>query len=59
MRAALILAFARVIPPLHRGLLHQVRTGDLGDGETADHAQGQGDASLHRQRRVTAGEDQP
>src|SRR5829696_8706131 len=46
-------------PLPHGGLLHQEATGDLGHGQTADHAQRQGHAGLHRQRRVTAGEDQP
>src|SRR6266542_895005 len=46
-------------PPPHGGLLHQEGTGDLGHGQTADHAQRQRHAGLHRERRVTAGEDQP
>src|SRR5271165_3248845 len=46
-------------PLPHCGLLHQEGTGDLGHGQTADHAQRQRHAGLHRERRVTAGEDQP
>ena len=46
-------------PLAHSGLLHQEGTGDLGHGQTADHAQRQRHAGLHRERRVTAGEDQP
>ncbi len=46
-------------PRLHRGFLDQERLGDLGRGEPADHAQGQGDAGVARQRRVAADEDQP
>src|SRR6478672_10454025 len=41
------------------GLLHQEGAGDLGHGQTADHAQRQRHAGVHRERRVTAGEDQP
>jgi len=32
---------------------------DLGHGQAGDHAQRQGYTGLHRERRVTAGEDQP
>src|SRR5215472_12035508 len=46
-------------PPPHCGLLHQEGTGDLGHGQAADHPQRQRHAGLHRERRVTAGEDQP
>jgi hypothetical protein len=46
-------------PLPHGGLLHQEGTGDLGHSQTTDHAQRQRDAGLHRERRVTAGEDQP
>src|ERR1022692_714428 len=46
-------------PLPHGGLLHQEGAGDLGHGQTADHAQRQRHAGLHRERRVTAGEDQP
>src|ERR1039458_273461 len=46
-------------PLPHGGLLHQEGTGDLGHGQTANHAQRQRHAGLHRERRVTAGEDQP
>src|SRR5579872_2362005 len=46
-------------PLPHGGLLHQEGTRDLGHGQAADHAQRQGHAGLRRERRVTAGEDQP
>ena len=59
MRAALILAFARVIRWPIAAFRHQERTGDLGHGQAADHPQRQRDARLHRECRVTAGEDQP
>jgi hypothetical protein len=58
MHAALILAFARVIAA-HGTLGHQEGAGDLGHGQTADHAQRQRHAGFHCQRRVAAGEDQP
>ncbi len=43
----------------HRGLLHQERRGDLGDGQSAEQAQGERDPGLHRKRGVAAGEHQP
>ena len=46
-------------PLLHGGLLHQEGAGDLGHGQAGDHAQRQRHAGLHRERRVTASEDQP
>nr|WP_240197035.1 hypothetical protein [Nonomuraea lactucae] len=46
-------------PPLQGGLLDQEGAGDLGHGQTADHAQRQRHPGLDPQRRVTAGEDQP
>ena len=46
-------------PLAHGGLRHQERSGDLGHGQTTDHAQRQRDAGLDRERRVTAREDEP
>jgi hypothetical protein len=46
-------------PLPHGSLLHQEGTGHLGHGQTADHAKRQRHAGLQRERRVTAGEDQP
>src|SRR5206468_1542928 len=43
----------------HCWLLHQESTGDLGHGQTTDHAQRERNAGLHGERRVAAGEDQP
>src|SRR5580692_8808270 len=46
-------------PPPHGALLHQEGSRDLGHGQATDHAQCQRHPGLYRQRRVTAGEDQP
>ncbi len=43
----------------HRRLRHQECPGDLGGGETAEGAQGEGDLRLEGEGRVAAGEDQP
>src|SRR4029453_17473014 len=46
--------------PLPHGTFgHQEGVRDLGHGQTADQTQRQRHARFHRQRRVTAGEDQP
>src|SRR4029453_14946399 len=46
-------------PLLHGGLPDQEGTGDLGNGQTAEHAQRQRHPGLRCERRVAAGEDQP
>ncbi len=43
----------------HRRLRHQERPGDLRRGQPGQRAQGEGHPALQRQRRMTAGEDQP
>src|SRR5512143_1265591 len=56
-RSDLVLRARDPLP--HGDLLHQEGAGDLGHGQAADHSQRERDAVLHRERRVTAGEDQP
>jgi hypothetical protein len=43
----------------HRGLGDQERVGDLGGRQAAEETQGERDLRVGRERRVTAGEDQP
>ena len=59
VRAAGDLVFGPDEPSGHRGLRHQEGTGDLGGAQPGQGAERQGDPRLHRQRGVTAGEDQP
>jgi hypothetical protein len=53
------LRFARTRRWGERRLGDEERSGDLGRGQPAERPQGQGDPGVHRQGRVTAGEDQP
>jgi hypothetical protein len=46
-------------PLRDRGLGQQVGAGDLGGGQAAEHAQGQGDPGRGREYRVAGGEHQP